>query len=460
VQNIIFHDDTITVRKSHIRRICELILQEGLQFRWKAWSRLDVLDKDLLQLMQRAGCVCLLCGVESGTDRGLELVGKKLNLQRLIENTKMIQESGMACLYSFIAGIPGETREDSLATVRLARKLQSPQAVANVYFGTSIFPGTAFCKDLEEEHGPIDWEHPAPSIRPLFGYDPFGNPTAPDIGHPSEVVAELAASLGLPSAAQLDPTAARDVPSHIASPERLQFVRQWSPYIVAQLKQLTSVLATVAPDAAAEVLSLGGRSKESLLSTALSDRFERLKELVLPEQVQQGWPEADHMIDDMFRELPSGGFQLVVDLNNLADLRDAARARVLSHLRRTLAADGTALFFYQNPDHLTMRAARMLRRRARMFERRPSPEAFCANLSEAGFAIGAQRSAGITLPSVIAKQLPASLYNTLGSLRLPRALGTWSILVCKPAKAFATAPLAASGAIEQPREPTVALDVR
>ena len=460
VQNIIFHDDTITVRKSHIRRICELILQEGLQFRWKAWSRLDVLDKDLLQLMQRAGCVCLLCGVESGTDRGLELVGKKLNLQRLIENTKMIQESGMACLYSFIAGIPGESREDSLATVRLARKLQSPQAVANVYFGTSIFPGTAFCKDLEEEHGPIDWEDPARSIRPLFGYDPFGNPTAPDIGHPSEVVAELAASLGLPSAAQLAPSGARDAPPHIASPERMQFVRQWSPYILPQLQQLTSALASAVPDPGAKVLSLSGRSKESLLTTALSDRFEHLEELALPEQVLQGWPEADHMIDDNFKELPSGGFRLVVDLNTLADLREHARTQVLAQLRRTLAPDGTALFFYQNPDHLTMRAARMLRRRSRMFERRPSVEAFCAMLKDAGFTVEGQRSAGITLPSVIANQLPISLYNAVGGLRLPRSLGTWSLLVCKPAKALDTAPYPTSGAIGQPREQTVALDVR
>jgi hypothetical protein len=455
VRNIIFHDDTITVRKKHIRRICELILEEGLEFKWKAWSRLDVLDKDLLQLMQKAGCVCLLCGVESGTDRGLELVGKKLDLPRLLENTKMIQESGMACLYSFIAGIPGESPEDSLATVRLARKLQSPNAVANIYFGTSIFPGTAFCKDLEEEYGPIDWEDPAPSIRPLFGYDPFGNPTAPDIGHPTEVVEQLAASMGLPPAAHLGRSAARDAPPHIVNPERLRFARQWSPYIIPQLEQLASVIASVDPDPAARVLSLSGRGKESLLATALSDRFEDLEELALPEQVLQGWPEADNMIEETFKDLPASGFRLVVDLNSLAGLRDQARARVLSQLRRTLSSDGTALFFLQNPDHLAMRAARKLRRRSRTFERRLSVAAFCTALREAGFAIDGQRAAGIALPSVVANQLPTSVFNALGGLRLPRSLGVWSVLVCKPAKARGAVPIQPPSPIGQSSEQVV-----
>src|SRR6185436_19832444 len=59
VENLIFHDDTITLRRKHIEGICELMLREGLKFKWKAWSRLDVLDKPLLDLMREAGCAVL-----------------------------------------------------------------------------------------------------------------------------------------------------------------------------------------------------------------------------------------------------------------------------------------------------------------------------------------------------------------------------------------------------------------
>ena len=36
----------------------------------------------------------------------------------------------------------------------LARKLESPLAICNVYYGTTIFPGTSFCVDFERAHGP------------------------------------------------------------------------------------------------------------------------------------------------------------------------------------------------------------------------------------------------------------------------------------------------------------------
>src|SRR4029079_18957666 len=182
VENLIFHDDTITLRRKHIEGICKLMIKEGVKFKWKAWSRLDVLDKPLLDLMREAGCAVLMCGAESATEHGLQLVGKKVKLKRLIENTRMIDESGIGTLYSFIAGIPGETKAEAMATIELARKLESPYAIANVYYGTTIFPGTAFCVDFERAHGPIDWENPAPSIRPYFGNDSLGNPLAPSVG--------------------------------------------------------------------------------------------------------------------------------------------------------------------------------------------------------------------------------------------------------------------------------------
>jgi len=456
VRNVIFHDDTITLRRRHIRRICELMLQEGLKFRWKAWSRLDILDKELLELMQQAGCVCLLCGVEAGTEHGLHLVGKKLKLQRLVENTKLIEESGIGCLYSFIAGIPGETREESLATIRLARRLRSPRAIANVYFGTTIFPGTAFCADLEKAYGPIDWEHPAPTVRPLFSDDAFGNPIAPTITHPWEVTAELVATLGLPSVAQLQSSASPGTALRRVDPGRLHNVRQWSPYLLPQLQALATVLSSVVADPPPKVLSIRGRSKESLLSVCLSDCYETLEELALPEEVLQGFPEADYMIDETFGKLPPGGFQLAIDLNSLADLRAVVRRRIISHVRRTLAPDGTAVFLYQNPDHLTMRAGRILGARKSLASlRRPSVERFRAMLKDAGFAIQGQHSAGIVLPAALSYRLPFSLANTLSGFRLPRSLGSWSILVCKPAKAVSTAPRPASSVIEQPKERTV-----
>ena len=40
-----------------------------------------------------------------------------------------------------------------MATIELARKLESANAIANVYFGTTIFPGTAFAAPVRTGSG-------------------------------------------------------------------------------------------------------------------------------------------------------------------------------------------------------------------------------------------------------------------------------------------------------------------
>ena len=432
VKNIIFHDDTITLRRSHIKRICELMIEEGLDYRWKAWSRLDILDDELLALMKRAGCVCVLCGVEAGSQRGLQLVGKKIKIPRLMENTARIEKSGMGALYSFIAGIPGETPEESMTSIRLARRLESANAIANVYLGTTIFPGTAFANDMELEQGAIDWEDPAPAIRPLFGDDGFGNAIAPTVMHDPEVVGELGAALGLP---KVDP--ARDGPgsgaiTELIMQERARLVRQWSPYVLAQAQRLAPLLPVVPAEAPFKALSLRGRGKESVLATMLADRYDDFDELALPDPVMQGFPNADEQLDELFADVPTGGFDLVVDLNSLTDLRELTRTKIVGQLRRAMAPGAAAIFFHQNPDHLTRRAARTVRAASSLVsQRRPSVKAFRTMLAAAGFDIAQQSAAGIGLPAVLTDRLPPKVADAIGALRLPKSLGIWSVLVCR-----------------------------
>jgi radical SAM superfamily enzyme YgiQ (UPF0313 family) len=455
VENLIFHDDTITLRRKHIEGICELMLREGLKFKWKAWSRLDVLDKPLLDLMREAGCAVLMCGAESGTERGLQLVGKKVKLKRLVENTRMIEESGIGTLYSFIAGIPGETKAEAMTTIEMVRKLESPYAIANVYHGTTIFPGTAFCMDFERAHGPIDWENPALSMRPYFGNDSLGNPLAPNVGFPAEVVAELSAALGLPSVAQLQPSTSSRARARTLHKLYLDDVQRWSPFVLPQLEEVAFVMASAVDVPQPKVLCLSGRSKESVLSVSISDTYEDVVKLTLPNEVLQGFPEADGMIDPAFARLPSSGFHLVIDLNTLSDLREVVRRNVALQIRRTLAVDGTAVFLFQNSDDLGARAGRILGMgKSVAAQRRPSVKAFRAMLETAGFAIISERSAGIGMHYMIRSRLSPRVAHAISRLRLPKSLGAWSMFVCgKESQAMDIVSPAPSVEIASPVQP-------
>ena len=456
VENLIFHDDTITLRRKHIEGICELMLREGVKYRWKAWSRLDVLDQPLLDLMREAGCAVLMCGAESGTERGLQLVGKKVKLNRLLENTRMIEASGIGTLYSFIAGIPGETKAEALTTIELARKLESAHAIANVYFGTTVFPGTSFCADFERAHGPIDWDNPAPSIRQYFGNDSLGNPLAPSVGLPGEVVAELSAALGLPSVAQLQPSTASKARGRMLHQFQLDAVQNWSSFALPQLEELSAVLASAVDVSQPKVLCVSGRAKESVLAVSISDTYEDVVKLTLPRDVLQGFPEADGMIDPLFSRLPSGEFDLLVDLNSVSDLRDAVRLNVVQQLRRTLAVDGTAVFFYRNSDDLAARAGRIFGASTPVAaQRRPSVKAFREMLEATGFAIDIEHSAGVGLHYLVMSRLSHRRAHALAGLRLPRSLAAWTMFVCgRGAKALDIVSPAPSAEIASPAQTT------
>ena len=65
-EQVIFQDDTFTVDRERVRRICELMLREGLRVEWFCFSSVNTADRELLSLMRRAGCFSIGYGVESG----------------------------------------------------------------------------------------------------------------------------------------------------------------------------------------------------------------------------------------------------------------------------------------------------------------------------------------------------------------------------------------------------------
>jgi radical SAM superfamily enzyme YgiQ (UPF0313 family) len=75
-----FWDDTFTLNKRFVKRLCDSILKENLNLRWTCYSRVDTVSKNLLKLMKKAGCIAIFYGVESGSEKVLHIVGKKLIL--------------------------------------------------------------------------------------------------------------------------------------------------------------------------------------------------------------------------------------------------------------------------------------------------------------------------------------------------------------------------------------------
>ena len=74
IRFINIYDDNFTLNRGRVMAICEEILARGLVIDWKCEGRVDAVDKELLELMKRAGCKVIAFGVESANRETLALL--------------------------------------------------------------------------------------------------------------------------------------------------------------------------------------------------------------------------------------------------------------------------------------------------------------------------------------------------------------------------------------------------
>ncbi|MFO8058997.1 MAG: radical SAM protein [bacterium] len=139
VGRIIIYDDLFTLDRERVIEICKGIVSEGLELKWKCEGRVNRVDRECLSWMKKAGCEMIAYGVESASSKGLRFLQKDISIDEVREAFALTREAGIQTLGYFILGIPGETMEDEMETVRLAIELDADYA----QFGTlSPFPGT------------------------------------------------------------------------------------------------------------------------------------------------------------------------------------------------------------------------------------------------------------------------------------------------------------------------------
>jgi radical SAM superfamily enzyme YgiQ (UPF0313 family) len=143
-------DDNFTHNRKVVEEFCQGIISRGWKIHWSGSTgiRLDSLDEKLLGLMKESGCYSFYVGIESGSQRILDLMKKRLKLEQIRRGVEMISKSGILVSGFFIIGYPGETREDILKTIEFAKSL--PLFKAHFFHFTAL-PATEAYETLLNE---------------------------------------------------------------------------------------------------------------------------------------------------------------------------------------------------------------------------------------------------------------------------------------------------------------------
>lgn len=139
-----FRDDTFTVRPERVIEFCRLLLEEKVHIRWCCQSRVNCVDEEMLLWMRRAGCECVQYGVESGSERILKSLGKRITPEQVRQAARATRRAGIEVSVYLITGVPGETDEDVRATVRLVNDILPHDGQVSPL---AYYPGTALFAD-------------------------------------------------------------------------------------------------------------------------------------------------------------------------------------------------------------------------------------------------------------------------------------------------------------------------
>jgi len=156
VRSVLFDEDNLLVPSSRAAVFCDLMIADDLDVDWACLTRVDSVSDAMLQKIRRARCWQLLFGIESGSQRVLDFIGKQVALDDIRTAVARTRDAGISPKGFFIIGPPTETHESIQQTIDFM--LELPLDDVTFCFFTP-FPGSEFA-NTAHEYGTVlgDWE--------------------------------------------------------------------------------------------------------------------------------------------------------------------------------------------------------------------------------------------------------------------------------------------------------------
>ncbi len=145
-----FMDDTFTLKKDWAKEICEELLNRKIDIKWECQGRVESSDINLFKLMKKAGCNKISFGIESGSQRILEIIKKNIDKDMALRAIGAARKAGIERVGTFfMLGFPSETYSEMEETYDFSRLLNADMVSFNPAI---IHPGTELYKIALSTH--------------------------------------------------------------------------------------------------------------------------------------------------------------------------------------------------------------------------------------------------------------------------------------------------------------------
>lgn len=148
MEEIYFLDDALAF--GNFREILKKMIENKYNLAWHGANGIAVysLDDELIELFAKSGCYKVILSIESGVQKTLNYMRKPVKISNVRGIIQKIKDYGLKVESMFVIGLPCETKEDILNTIKFAESLQ----LDYVSFPLATpFKGTDFYKDCAKK---------------------------------------------------------------------------------------------------------------------------------------------------------------------------------------------------------------------------------------------------------------------------------------------------------------------
>ena len=147
-----FNDDNMMASEKRLLEFCDLLKEKAWNITWGCHGRVTSAKLHILEKMAESGCVWIGYGIESGSQKMLDLMNKRASVEQAKQAIINTRQAGIYPNTTFIFGYPGETTETIQETIDFKKEMtiECASFFATPYPGTDLY---SRCGDLIKNQG-------------------------------------------------------------------------------------------------------------------------------------------------------------------------------------------------------------------------------------------------------------------------------------------------------------------
>lgn len=150
-----FFDDTFSFDRNRIIEFCNILKRLPYNIIWKVMTRVDRVDKELLQIMYSAGCRQVGFGIEVTNDNDMKYLNKGFVINDAKRAIEYANNVGLKTEGFFMIGFPWQQKEDFFRSIDMIRSFNLHSAKLSCL---TPYPGTYYGTNLTELGLTVPWE--------------------------------------------------------------------------------------------------------------------------------------------------------------------------------------------------------------------------------------------------------------------------------------------------------------